>query len=125
MSLFLVGCNSNNDDDGQTEDTTEPSDNSNNKYNTESWKSLIPNSCLKFNDGCNECIRDNEKDTPGCTKKFCEIYQKPFCLDDTEISKDCMSFYDGCNDCHREEPGGKTICTEKACSKYEKAYCKD
>ena len=51
------------------------------EYTSNSWKTIISEKCLNFNDGCNECWREKPKDIPACTKKGCSEYQKPYCLD--------------------------------------------
>ncbi|MFA6274446.1 MAG: hypothetical protein WC662_04770 [Candidatus Paceibacterota bacterium] len=53
----------------------------NNNYSNNSWKTLIPDTCLKFNDGCNTCVRSNLNEKGACTKINCAVYQKPYCLD--------------------------------------------
>lgn len=50
-------------------------------YNSESWKSLIPESCQAFSDGCNNCRRVEGSSDAACTMMFCETYQEPVCLD--------------------------------------------
>jgi hypothetical protein len=50
-------------------------------YDSDSWKTLIAENCLRFNDGCNDCFRNETGATPGCTKKACAVYQKPTCSD--------------------------------------------
>ncbi len=50
-------------------------------YDADSWKTLIPENCLRFNDGCNDCFRSEAGATAGCTKKACAVYQKPSCTD--------------------------------------------
>ena len=50
------------------------------KYNYESWKEIIPESCQTFSDGCNRCQRMTNGDAL-CTLKGCEKYKRPVCLD--------------------------------------------
>lgn len=51
-------------------------------YDQNSWKDIIPASCVSFNDGCNACRRSSaDPSIAACTKKFCETYTKPVCLD--------------------------------------------
>ena len=50
-------------------------------YDHNSWKSLIPDSCMTFNDGCNNCRRSSTSDLAACTRKACARYKKPVCLD--------------------------------------------
>jgi hypothetical protein len=67
------------------------------QYDENSWKSIIPATCIRFYDGCNDCIRpegyDPKKDDSKglCTLSgFCGKYggsvgeyEKPRCLDNT------------------------------------------
>lgn len=50
-------------------------------YDEQSWKTIIPDSCQSFSDGCNICNRAEGSDIAACTKKFCVTYEKPACLD--------------------------------------------
>ena len=50
-------------------------------YDMNSWKSVIPDSCLSFFDGCNNCRRAEAGKIAACTRKYCETYSKPVCLD--------------------------------------------
>jgi len=85
-------------------------------YDSESWKTIIPDSCNSFFDGCNTCTRSEGSDLVACTKKGCFGYQEPRCLDDenrsgpydseswkTIIPDSCTSFFDGCNTCTRSK----------------------
>jgi hypothetical protein len=51
------------------------------RYNSESWKEIIPESCEKFYDGCNICKKGGVK----CTEKVCIEYERPRCLDEMEV----------------------------------------
>jgi len=51
-------------------------------YDHNSWKTMIPDSCLSFNDGCNNCRRSSPDIMAACTRKACAEYQKPVCLDE-------------------------------------------
>lgn len=51
------------------------------EYDQNSWQTIIPANCLRFNDGCNDCFRSEVGVVAGCTKKACAVYQKPYCLD--------------------------------------------
>lgn len=51
------------------------------KYNENSWKTMIADSCTSYFDGCNNCRRSPGADIAACTRKFCHEYKKPFCLD--------------------------------------------
>jgi hypothetical protein len=50
-------------------------------YDMNSWKSIIPDSCLSFFDGCNNCRRAEAGKIAACTRKYCETYSRPVCLD--------------------------------------------
>ncbi|MDF2379626.1 MAG: hypothetical protein P1V18_05435 [Candidatus Gracilibacteria bacterium] len=50
-------------------------------YDMDSWKTLILDSCLSFSDGCNTCNRQSGSSQAACTRKFCQEYEKPKCLD--------------------------------------------
>jgi len=49
-------------------------------YDSESWKKIIPESCKRFFDGCNNCER-KENNQVSCTELGCFQYRKPECLD--------------------------------------------
>lgn len=51
------------------------------EYDQNSWQTIIPANCLRFNDGCNDCFRSEAGAVAGCTKKACAVYQKPSCTD--------------------------------------------
>ena len=70
FSLLAAGCNS----------TSQQS--SVDSYDANSWKTLIPESCLSFYDGCNNCRRSAAGEVAACTRKACVKYQEPRCLDD-------------------------------------------
>lgn len=50
-------------------------------YDQQSWKTLIPSSCVSFFDGCNNCRRMEGVEDAACTRMFCETYRKPECRD--------------------------------------------
>lgn len=50
-------------------------------YDHNSWKNLLPATCVKFFDGCNNCTRHPGSDIAACTRKFCAHYEKPVCMD--------------------------------------------
>ncbi len=50
-------------------------------YDENSWKTMIPSSCVSFFDGCNNCTRMEGSTEAACTRMFCETYQKPECRD--------------------------------------------
>lgn len=52
------------------------------EYDANSWESMIPETCISYFDGCNTCHRDLETGLAGCTKKACQQYEMPACLDD-------------------------------------------
>lgn len=51
------------------------------KFNSDSWRTLVPADCQTYFDGCNNCTRDPQTDETVCTKEVCEVYQAPRCLD--------------------------------------------
>ena len=52
------------------------------EYDAESWKTLLPESCTAFFDGCNNCRRTAGSAVAACTRKACAVYEKPRCLDE-------------------------------------------
>lgn len=50
-------------------------------YDRDSWKSLIGDDCQSYFDGCNNCVRGEKNELTRCTRKACQVYQKPHCLD--------------------------------------------
>lgn len=50
-------------------------------YTSESWKTIVPDTCQTFTDGCNTCNRAEGSDVIACTKKACMEYERPTCLD--------------------------------------------
>jgi len=50
-------------------------------YDENSWKTLIPAECKAYFDGCNNCRRGAEGQPAACTRKACQTYQQPVCLD--------------------------------------------
>ncbi len=54
-------------------------------YDALSWKSIIPESCMNFSDGCNTCVRNPENGVVACTQRACIKYERPRCLD-SEVS---------------------------------------
>lgn len=50
-------------------------------YDQNSWQTMVAASCMSFFDGCNNCNRSSEDGAVGCTKKFCQQYEEPKCLD--------------------------------------------
>lgn len=43
---------------------------------------MIPDTCQSFFDGCNHCRRSPGSSVAACTRKYCEKYAKPTCLDE-------------------------------------------
>jgi len=50
-------------------------------YDADSWKDLIPADCKAYFDGCNNCRKGADGQAGACTRKACQSYQKPVCLD--------------------------------------------
>ncbi len=106
-------------------------------YTFESYKTMIPETCKSFFDGCNNCFRTEGSESVGCTKMFCQKYEKPKCLDSenkdtytseswkTMIPQTCKSFFDGCNNCSRTENASEAACTLMYCEQYQKPNCLD
>ena len=58
-------------------------------YNANSWKTEISDTCMSFNDGCNQCMRTGTgKEDVACTRMFCEAYTQPFCTDEIKTDTD-------------------------------------
>lgn len=57
------------------------------QYDQDSWQKVIPEDCLHFTDGCNQCSRSAEGGVAACTRKTCFHYEMPRCLDETEAKK--------------------------------------
>lgn len=130
LSIFtLFSCT-------QKEELKEP------EYTSESYKTMIPQACKSFFDGCNNCFRTEGSEDVGCTKMFCQKYEKPKCLDSennqeeaqilyteeswkTMIPETCKSFFDGCNNCSRTENNAEAACTLMYCEKYQEPKCLD
>jgi len=69
--LLLAGCGTQNS--GPTIQLVNP----------DSWKTMIPETCQSFFDGCNNCTRTADGEA-ACTEMFCERYEMPKCLDDEQ-----------------------------------------
>ncbi len=54
--------------------------------NSESRKTLIPETCQSFFDGCNHCTRMANGEA-ACTRMLCEKYEMPKCTDE-ELSEE-------------------------------------
>jgi hypothetical protein len=50
------------------------------QYDANSWKTIIPETCQKFSDGCNTCQRSDKG--VRCTMMACQEYKEPKCLDE-------------------------------------------
>ena len=84
-SLILTWCGEKN----QTEPENSWNEDSSKEqtYNSESWKTIIPEDCMRFFDWCNSCSRSEDWEIT-CTMMFCEEYQEPKCMDDEIIEND-------------------------------------
>lgn len=51
------------------------------RYDSESWKTMIGEGCRSFFDGCNNCRRAEGSAIAACTRKACQDYDRPRCLD--------------------------------------------
>ncbi len=51
------------------------------EYTADSWKTMIPDTCISYFDGCNNCVQEDGAESAACTAMACEEYQEPKCLD--------------------------------------------
>ncbi len=52
------------------------------RFNSDSWKALVPENCQAFFDGCNNCRKSvGPNEAAACTRKLCERYERPVCTD--------------------------------------------
>ena len=59
----------------------------------------IPDGCISYFDGCNNCMVSNGVMT-ACTYMTCKKYEEPRCNKFSEnITDGCQVWNDGCNDC--------------------------
>jgi len=89
------------------------------------------NHCIEYFDGCNHCICD-EHGNPGCSEKFCAVYDPPKCTKceegyvinpTTNICEEevgcginhCAAYYDGCNWCSCGPNDQLAACTKRWC----------
>lgn len=56
-------------------------------YDQNSWRTMIPDSCASFFDGCNNCRRMEGEAEVACTRMYCETYRKPECRDGEEADE--------------------------------------
>jgi len=77
--MLPIGCSYNSASPGVSEQQSEVV-----KYDENSWKTMIPASCLSYFDGCNNCRRSTAGEMAACTRKACVKYQQPACLDDVK-----------------------------------------
>ncbi|WP_101759026.1 hypothetical protein [Oceanicoccus sp. KOV_DT_Chl] len=75
LVMLLAACNSQPPPQSDTERT---------EYHANSWETMIPESCLSYFDGCNNCRRSADGKTAACTRKACLNYQKPQCMDNEQ-----------------------------------------
>jgi hypothetical protein len=76
LGLLLAGCN------GMSQPTGDSGAGSQTiRYDANSWKTMIPDTCLHYFDGCNICRRSAAGEVAACTRKACYQYRKPECLD--------------------------------------------
>lgn len=74
VTLFLVACT--------VAESQQPENDAAVEYNFDSWRTMIPDSCTRFFDGCNKCARAPGAEMAACTRMACMKYEKPVCLDD-------------------------------------------
>lgn len=90
---LLIGCS---DTGGSDESTAGPGSGPEpsppaavqEEYGANSWRDLIPDSCLNFYDGCNNCTRPEAGADAACTRRACFTYGQPRCLDDQAAGED-------------------------------------
>lgn len=82
LGLVLVACTPATDDTvaGDEEPTGDA------QYDATSWQEMILPTCTAFFDGCNNCTRGEGSDVAACTRKFCEVYSEPKCLDEEQAT---------------------------------------
>lgn len=86
LAWILTGCLSTHYSNTNTEGTWDQK-----QFNSESWRTLIPESCNAFFDGCNQCMRNGTGEDIACTLQYCENYEEPRCIDNDEVSSEELS----------------------------------
>lgn len=79
IMLLTTGCSAMSQSSGNAGSSTQEM-----SYDENSWKTMIPDSCLSYFDGCNNCRRSKPGEVTACTRKACFKYQKPRCLDNVD-----------------------------------------
>lgn len=79
VSVFAIGCSA--PSPGYSADAESYPNTSQAAYHANSWRSLIPDDCQAFFDGCNRCARATDSEVAACTRMACAQYEKPRCLD--------------------------------------------
>lgn len=80
--VVIAGCNEEGPDQPITQSSTSAQIESAD-YDTDSWKTIIPDTCSRFFDGCNQCRRVPGNIDVACTRMSCPRYSKPECLDNS------------------------------------------
>jgi len=97
----------------------------------EKYVAQIPETCMIWNDGCNDNIHSADGSIQKISKRECTVYAEPFCrkaATDSEskkispIPKNCLIWNDGCNDCVIYN-GKISQCTNRTCSKKYQPLC--
>jgi hypothetical protein len=70
------------DDEENAVDSVPPSDRFESDYDGQSWKDIIPETCMSYFDGCNTCNRAEGSLQTMCTMRACFRYEEPRCLDE-------------------------------------------
>lgn len=79
--IYLAGCTTLKHEHNHT-DHSHDTDHIHEQHSTHA----IDETCKVYFDGCNTCHK-NEDGTSACTRKYCEQYEKSYCMDD-EITDD-------------------------------------
>ena len=86
------------EDNDDEEDEENNEENNEEEYNSESWNTIIPDSCVNFFDGCNTCFKIEGSDQAGCTKMACAKYDEPKCLDDDKNDEEICTEDSDCSE---------------------------
>lgn len=93
LAVLLAGCSPEQAENAETVETAMSSSlaaaqDKATSYGPDSWKSIIPESCAHFFDGCNTCTRAPDAKMAVCTRKACMAYKEPKCLDEKTTGSD-------------------------------------
>ncbi len=77
--LVLMSCTAATVDD-EPRQTSEAAIQKAQIYDQNSWKTMIPDACTAYFDGCNRCRKEPGMEMGLCTRMACAQYEKPRCL---------------------------------------------